>query len=102
MQLANFWMLKEFLINSAFHSDLHIQTNMDGSYEGIVSIARVLFNILKTVTLDVDLDIPVYILYTIYYILNGHIPIISKMYLYFRFLWQKKLTNLPIKGFFLF
>lgn len=62
MQHANTWMLKEFLINSAFHSDLHIQTNIDCDCEGIVSIAKsVLFSILKTVMLDVDLDIPVYL-----------------------------------------
>lgn len=60
---ANTWMLKEFLINSAFHSDLHVQTNIDCNCEGIVSIAKsVLFSILKKkVMLDVDLDIPVYL-----------------------------------------
>lgn len=62
MQQANTWMLKEFLINSAFHSDLHTQTNIDCNCEGIVFIAKsVLFSILKTVMLDVDLDTPVYL-----------------------------------------
>lgn len=75
---------KEFLINSAFHSDLHIQANTGHNDEGIVSPARaVLFNILNIQYIknsNVGCGLGYTKVYT-YYIVNGHVLTVSKMYL---------------------